>query len=58
MAKNLRSPGFADQIIVLKNAAMGFKFCARLKCENKMFVSQANKLGKITVMCNGRGMIE
>jgi hypothetical protein len=55
MTENLRPPGFADQIIVLKDAAMRFEFRARLEGEDEMFVSQADKLGKITVMCNGRG---
>lgn len=58
MTENLCPPGFPNQIIVLKNAAMGFEFCTRLKRENEMFVAQADELGKITVMRNGRGMSE
>ena len=56
MTEDLCSPGLADQIVMLKDAAMGFEFCARLKRENEMFVSQTNKLGKITVTRNGRGI--
>jgi hypothetical protein len=39
VTENLRPPGFTDQIIVLKNAAMCFEFCARLQGENEMFMA-------------------
>jgi hypothetical protein len=58
MTEHLRAPGFADQIVVLQDAAMGFELCSRLECENKMFMPQAYKLSKVTIARNGRGMIK
>jgi hypothetical protein len=54
----LRPPGFANQVIVLQDASMGFKLRACLQREDKMFMPQADQLGKITVLCNGRGRSE
>ena len=56
MTEHLRAPGFADQIVVLKDAAMSLEFCSRLECENKMFMPEAHKLSKVTIA--GRGMIK
>jgi len=42
----------------LKNSAMSLESGARLKWQNKMFVSQADKLGQVTVVSDGRGMNE
>lgn len=53
MTENLCAPDFSDQVVVLKDAAMRFEFRACLERENEMFMSQANKLGKVTVLCNG-----
>ena len=58
MAEDLRAPGFADQVVMLQNAAVGLEFGSRLECDNEMFVTQADQLGKVTVFCDGRGMRE
>jgi hypothetical protein len=52
MTEDLGPPGFADQVVMLKDTAVGFKFCARLKRENEMFVTQTHKLSKIAVTRN------
>jgi len=54
MAENLSAPGFSDQIIVLKDAAMCFKLRAFLQCDDEMFVAQAHQLGEIAVARNGQ----
>ena len=58
MTEDLRAPGFPDQVVVLKNSAMSLESGARLKWQNKMFMSQADKLGQVTVVSDGRGMNE
>jgi hypothetical protein len=56
VAENLRSPGLADQIVMLKDAAMGLELRARLQAENEMLVPQPDQLGEVTVAGNGRWM--
>ena len=53
MTKHLRSPLFANQVVVLKDATVRFKFRASLEWDDEMFVTQANKLGKIASARNG-----
>ena len=49
MTEDLRAPGFASEIVVLNDAAVGFKTCAGLQGHHKMFVTQANQLNEITI---------
>lgn len=49
----LRAPRFADQIVVLQNAAMRFELCARLEGEDEMFMPQADELRKVAVAGGG-----
>ena len=58
MTEHLRTPGLADQVVMLQDAAVCFEFGTRLKCENKMLVPQTNELGEITVLRDGRGRSE
>jgi hypothetical protein len=58
VTEHLRAPGFADQIVVLDNATVGFEFCACLKRENEMLMPQAYKLSKVAIARSDRGMIK
>ena len=53
MTEDLRTPGFADQVIVLQDAAVRFEFGASLQADDEMFVAQAHQLGKVAVACDG-----
>lgn len=54
----LRAPRFADQIVVLQNAAMRFELCARLEGEDEMFMPQADELNEIAVARGGSVCVE
>ena len=58
MTEHLRTPGLADQVVMLKNAAVCFELCTCLQCENKVLMPQTDELGQVTVVCNSGGMIE
>jgi hypothetical protein len=54
MTEDLRTPRFADQIVVLQHAAVRLKLRACNQRKNEMFVPQAHQLGKIAGLCDGR----
>ena len=57
MAEDLRSPGFADQVVVHQDAAMRFELFTRLQIDYEMFVPQPDQLGQVAVARDrGRGM--
>jgi hypothetical protein len=40
----------------LQDAAMGFELCSCLEGQDKVLVPQADQLGKVPVLGNGRNM--
>ena len=58
VTENLRTPGFTNEVIMIKDAAMRFKFCASLQRDDEMFVTQANQLGKVAVARDGYVKVE
>ena len=58
MTENLRAPRFADQLIVLQNAAMGFEPGAFFKCDDKVLMPETHQLGNITGARVGGSYIE
>jgi len=53
VTEDLRSPRLADQVVMLQDAAMGFKSRSCLERDDKVFVTQADQLGKVTCACIG-----
>lgn len=53
MTEDLRTPYFADQIIMHQDAAVRFELRSRFEWNNEMLVTQADELSKVTVACNG-----
>ncbi len=54
MAEDLCSPGQADQVVMLENAAMGMKIPAWLEGEDKALVPQADQLNQVAGLCVSR----
>ena len=49
MTEDLCAPDFADEIIVLQDAAMRLEFCTGLQGDDEVFVTQTHQLSKVTV---------
>jgi len=53
MTENLRTPGQADQIIVLEHPAMGLKIPTRDEWEDEALVPQTDQLHQVAGLCVG-----
>ena len=53
VTEHLRAPGFADEFVVIQDAAMGLKIAACFESKNKVFVIEADQLCEVAITCNG-----
>jgi hypothetical protein len=53
MTEDLRPPGAVDQVVVLKDTSMSFEFCPGFEGNNKMFMTQTNQFGDVSVAGSG-----
>ena len=51
MTEDLRSPRFADQIVMHEDAAVRFKLPTGFERQDEILMSQADQLSKVTVAC-------
>ena len=53
MTEDLRPPRFTDQVIMIKNAPMGFEFRPGFERDDEMLVPQTDQFGNVPIAGSG-----